>query len=414
MKLPMEKWLEEQDVSEQAKSTFQEAMICYKAGAYRAAYLFSYLFFMLVVRDRILQANYSEEKRKQIQGTLNLLRDEDKWETTVMECIKNENNKRYETLEVKSKLRKYVDFYWRELRNNCAHAKDGYIDASHVEVFWHFLSSHMNEFVAIGSLEDALERINRHFDPTYTRRGADHTPLVQWLTRTISEDKIIPLIKGIFVNLDLSFIKETNKFLSDLVRANRFRPKFKEFLVQEENNDYLVDFLDAIPQEVILFTDEEDWFIRRIWKETAKKLALNEDVLMLNMLKFDMIPVEDREEFFNQMLSLQLGFFLGSLNVVDIKFLEEVGFIKYFYENVMIGRLIKDQKWGNKPGNVNSVLFYLKTYGWDKQIVTNIQNAFFGQYLWGSLKDELKKDSFRQQYQTVCEEAGVKANDRIL
>ncbi|MFC7358629.1 hypothetical protein ACFQO1_13110, partial [Jejudonia soesokkakensis] len=68
MKLPMEKWLDEQDVSEQAKSTFQEAMICYKAGAYRAAYLFSYLFFMLVVRDRILQANYSEEKRKQIQG----------------------------------------------------------------------------------------------------------------------------------------------------------------------------------------------------------------------------------------------------------------------------------------------------------------------------------------------------------
>ena len=57
MKIPFEEWILSQEVSNDAKNLINEAIICYKADAYRAALLFSYLCFQTIVRDRMLNAH---------------------------------------------------------------------------------------------------------------------------------------------------------------------------------------------------------------------------------------------------------------------------------------------------------------------------------------------------------------------
>lgn len=56
MVLPIEKWISEQRFPEEATVLIKEGIICYKAGAYRAGLLFSYLGFEKVIKNRLLDA----------------------------------------------------------------------------------------------------------------------------------------------------------------------------------------------------------------------------------------------------------------------------------------------------------------------------------------------------------------------
>ena len=56
MKLDFEIWLgdQRQTIPAAAKGIFDEAVICYKASAYRGAYILSYLGFLTIIRERLL------------------------------------------------------------------------------------------------------------------------------------------------------------------------------------------------------------------------------------------------------------------------------------------------------------------------------------------------------------------------
>jgi hypothetical protein len=54
--LQIEKWITEQDFPEEATNLLDEGITCYKAGAYRAGLLFSYLGFEKVIKNRLLDA----------------------------------------------------------------------------------------------------------------------------------------------------------------------------------------------------------------------------------------------------------------------------------------------------------------------------------------------------------------------
>ncbi|MGN2663036.1 hypothetical protein [Bacillus altitudinis] len=64
MKLEIEQWLDQQNFNEDINSLFEESITCYKASAYRASFLFSFLGFQSVIKERILKAempkNYNE------------------------------------------------------------------------------------------------------------------------------------------------------------------------------------------------------------------------------------------------------------------------------------------------------------------------------------------------------------------
>jgi hypothetical protein len=59
VKLEIEKFISEIEFPEAAMSLIEEGILCYKVGAYRSAYIMSYLFFLNVVKYRALESSYA-------------------------------------------------------------------------------------------------------------------------------------------------------------------------------------------------------------------------------------------------------------------------------------------------------------------------------------------------------------------
>ena len=57
MKLYFEEWLDSQGFSEISNNLFQESLKCYRISAYNASFLFSYLAFFNIIKERLSIAN---------------------------------------------------------------------------------------------------------------------------------------------------------------------------------------------------------------------------------------------------------------------------------------------------------------------------------------------------------------------
>ena len=92
MKLEIENWLAKRHSSVNVIKLFNEAVICYRNTAYRASLLFSYLGFLTIVKEILIQS------RKPIEipdgEWSNILRDinnDEKWEKAVYESLIRRN-----------------------------------------------------------------------------------------------------------------------------------------------------------------------------------------------------------------------------------------------------------------------------------------------------------------------------------
>ncbi len=86
MKLPLETWLNEYSLPPDARLAFQEAVICYKSGAYRTAVLFSYLGLAQVIRSCVLRAQRPASRSGgEWAQRLAKLRGCDRWDKQVFE-----------------------------------------------------------------------------------------------------------------------------------------------------------------------------------------------------------------------------------------------------------------------------------------------------------------------------------------
>ncbi|EJV74387.1 hypothetical protein [Bacillus cereus] len=146
MKLEIEKFISEVEFPEVSMSLIEEGILCYKAGAYKSAYIMSYLFFLNVVKHRALESSYApigygrERKKK----TDEIPYDEF-WERKVFDLITTEKSRsRY--FEVSKSIITQME-YWRTLRNDCVHSKGNQFVAAHVESFWLFIQSNLPELV---------------------------------------------------------------------------------------------------------------------------------------------------------------------------------------------------------------------------------------------------------------------------
>ncbi|EOO04964.1 hypothetical protein ABR773_25650 [Bacillus cereus] len=146
MKLEIEKFIREIEFPEAAMSLIEEGILCYKAGAYRSAYIMSYLFFLSVVKHRALESSYASigygrELKKKTDENFN----DEFWERNVFNLIASGNShSRY--FEVSESIITQME-YWRTLRNDCVHSKGNQIVAAHVESFWLFIQSTLPELV---------------------------------------------------------------------------------------------------------------------------------------------------------------------------------------------------------------------------------------------------------------------------
>ncbi len=180
-----------------SRALFNEALLCYSAGAYRAAVVFSYLGLLRLVAHRLMASSppvgFPEALWQQVQRDL---REDQKWETTAYDNLIR--SKPASLFLIGDELRAEVS-YWRARRNDAAHARTNEIAAPHVESLWLFVRSNARKLVVAGGREGLLERFKRHLDPSYSPRGADMFPLVAEIPQAVRSQEFLDFLRDVLM-----------------------------------------------------------------------------------------------------------------------------------------------------------------------------------------------------------------------
>jgi hypothetical protein len=304
MKLKIEDWISENKFSNDVNVLLLDSCKCYKAGAYRASLLFSYLGFMTILKIRIIKAN---KPQNYIQGEwdalIKKLKNEDKWEegvfdsTQQLEKVDQLSNtvKKDAVLVIKEELRGQIK-YWKNRRNDCAHFKDNNIDYFHVESFWAFMESNLPKITVEGGVNSLINRITDHFNPILTPPDKDFTYLVNDIEHSVEPTKLKDFWGAFMIHstysdglsvLKKSFLNECFKVCSETVVNS---------LIVELNQRELVqlDFFDNYPEIIIRFnlTPQN---IRKLWSKGLYK-AQNTLGIYATLLRNGLVPNNEIEE----------------------------------------------------------------------------------------------------------------------
>jgi len=262
MELAIEKWLSSYSFDQESMKLFQESIVCYKAGAYRAGFLFSYLGSQSVIKNRVLEANCPDNVKEFFWNkvTQELIND-DEWENAVWEALTAK--KHGEIFKIGDGHLKTQLEYWRGIRNDCAHAKDNVIIAAHVESYWAFLRSNMPKIVVTGGKDSIINRIKKHFDIKYTPSNTDPIPIVQDMESGVKESDLEAVFKELVEQTKDNFdyvigLKDSEpalfwKRILDLESTSSL--KCVAYL-KECSPEVLYHILDVYPSLVTILKDE--------------------------------------------------------------------------------------------------------------------------------------------------------------
>ncbi|MCY7771229.1 hypothetical protein MOB66_07060 [Bacillus haynesii] len=411
MKLPIEKWLEEQNFSEEITSLFEESITCYKASAYRAALLFSYLGFQSILKERILKAERPKYiKEEQWKAIKNKLRNDDSWDSEVNECIKR-NNDNTKIFNITDDLRTQAS-YWKYRRNDCAHSKRNTISYSHVESFWLFLFSNLSKFAVDGGVKALLQKIDKHYDQDFTRKDADFSYLIQEVPSAVNEDEI-----DYFLNqLDEIFHKHDDDYDYPLYYSKRFFTFYNELIklglpVSEKTIEFIKGkgewveevFLGAHPEKITFFYKDNE-SVRNFWRTRLPLMTKNKFLVFASLLRNGLLEAEKEEA---------IEFFIRNIYTVSKSIPKEVlsdlefhGYFKQYKELVFNNMLLSNFKWANKEG-YKTITEHLDIIGLDVEIVKSINDTFLTSthpYDMRPVLERYFRDSVKaEKYTQICE-----------
>ena len=264
MKIEIEYWKKEKRFNKKVSSLFDESIICYKHGAYRASLMFSYLAFLTFVKETITKANKPATIHQTRWDNILLdLQNDDKWEKRVFEELTNSSTPIF---NIKEDLRQQIK-YWKDRRNDCAHFKDNEIESHHIESFWSFLKSNLSKTNIEGGRQNLLLKFKDHFDTTKTPPNADFSSLVSEIEHAVDNNEIKDFITDLVQAIDpfwdwgeptvYKVINKTFELCPEAVSE-----KIKEFILENKRD---IEFISYYPDKLnnFGFTATE---IRELWK----------------------------------------------------------------------------------------------------------------------------------------------------
>jgi len=420
MKLEFEKWLEKQKFSEDTMDVFREAVICYKASAYRSALLMSYVGFMSIIRDKLINTKHIPDgfkKEEWINSVIKGICNHEHWENNTFEILKDKQK----AFNISDNLRNQI-YYWRNRRNDCAHNKNNKISYSHVESFWLFLMSNIDKISIKGSTEALLNEIDEYFDISRTPAYEPPDELAHKIVSIIDKDDVASFV--------LEMINKMEQRNGSLV-GNQKHFEFMDAIFQkciESNNEQLlkkfikcfinedtlkpvfIHFLMSYPKYVGWLDKEGNkTFIRKIWCDPIRKQ--NGDVIpnLLHifdaLLRHDLIPDNQKDEFLEQIFlnfgSYEYTIFANGINDSHAPLILE---FSHILDNVfsMNGKykkiedmIIDDYDWTNKRSKI--ICSYLEQTEITKEHVKVLNDIFNKPYypfnLHDGINEMLKKNS---------------------
>lgn len=420
MNIQFETWVENQGFSKDSKALFVESIKCYRVSAYRGAYLLSYVGFLSVIKERILNSerpNLITEGQWE-KNVLKDLRNDDKWEEHTYNLL-NKRNSESKSMYflVNTHLLSDIDYFKRR-RNDCAHAKDTIIDYSHVEVLWNFLQSHLSKFVVNGGKEGLLNKIKKHYDPEFTRPNSDPSHLINEIPMVVEKSSIPDFLSEIndeYIGIDEAFTKEDISYV------------FWSKVVFHQNVDLheeLITYLDADKEKFALFMhffpDQLEYFsnespnIRYLWKEALfSKLLANAYQyweLPLSLLRRQVIPKEEKYNFINRLVKEVDKFNLP--NIEQTFELKKHGFFTHMKNYVSEDIFDKGRASYIRVNNNSDIIMYCLKHGSLDCEIVKLLNKFFNGYEFGDFKDALETHieedyEFLKRFHEIASEIGI-------
>jgi len=352
--LPFRSWLQDQPLPSEVLDLFEEAFRCYRAEAYRAALLFSYLGFLRAVASRLMNAAkpdlLSEKLWLDLQGQL---RDEVKWESATFGALERVNPT--SILLADEDLRQQVT-YWRGRRNDAAHSRENEISAAHVEMIWLFIRSNLAKFVVNGGRSGLLERFRRHFDPAFTPIGQEFSRLVAEIPQAVRRSEFRDFIRELFAILKPADDLEWKIVPAWAVTAPYLR--LVDYTVALGNQALLIDLLAEIyasmdllvatllarPSLVLQFSNEPS-LIRKLWHDLLPTIQMYSCFpivaslrVLLILLRNQLIPEDQRVEAVEHFVSrIDEGYPQETYDGDLLAALAPFGFFEAVHKNVSQG-----------------------------------------------------------------------------
>lgn len=312
---PFRSWIEQQEIAEPALALFDEGMICYAAGAYRAAVVFSYLGILRTIAHRLMVAampsGFSEKYWGELQRKV---REDGTWEGTIFDAMLMERPASIFLIDddIREQLR-----YWRGRRNDAAHARTNEIDAPHVEALWLFAKSNLPRLIVAGSRAGLHERFRRHFDPSYTPRDADFAHLVAEIPSAVRSVEYADFLRDVFrLTGDIDdewqgfpdISDDGGTFIDYILDLNNEQLTWSLTAVLDGDQQLLIAAILRVPRLTAHYYGRGS-FIRKLWHDLLPFEQepgfdpINRSLgVVAYLLRNDMIPASQRDEAFKHII----------------------------------------------------------------------------------------------------------------
>lgn len=389
MNIRFESWYKNNSINKETLSLFDEGIMCYRVGAYRAAFIMTYLGLQIAIKNRILSATYKPNNMPQSKWNdiINRLQDDRMWDYEVFNIV---NMKQPDSVFViGDDIRKQYD-YWRNIRNDCAHAKSNIIDYPHVEAFWLFIQANYDKFVVNGGRQGLMEKIKKHYDIRYTSPYAKVSYIVEAIKSSVNNNEIVDFLEEIYL-----FFSEDLK-LWNVFSSKHIGHSFWEEIAYSEDTSLRESLYEFVKREkgifvnfIIEYTDKfyefilDDKFIRIFWNDWIWDVFKNNNKTgwrcVNTLIGNQVIPEEEQKGFIkiliNKIKTLPPEDMIDLL--MDVGYFEELK-LELFNEDIY------DMSSGINSLNMNwsRIKYYILINEVDLEIVKFL-NKYYNQILYG-------------------------------
>lgn len=381
------------------RDILNDAIRCYRHGIARPALMLSYIAFIQAVRNNLLNSEMpSGFKKARWDACMNNLRNEGKWDSEVVDCIKKRANGADDPafFELPDTLRDDVCF-WRNRRNDCAHYKDSEITLSHVAAFWVFIMDNYSKFTPIGSLMQSVNDYKRHYNLSITPRDASSDKIFKRLCLAIkTEDDLLLFLKETDSCMQY---EEQAQLLHDLLMNERHKDKVISLLIGKLKQVKM--YLALKPADVSIILGNNPEMTRKLRYDDFMLFASCANVYV-EMLRAKMIPRGEIKESLEMLLKHEYK--RGTFNVdspENFNVLKENGLYDIFIEEY----LSKDFICNNPSEKCYKTDFYISLIhrgGISDKLIKVLSESIKGTFpytLENRLKDEIfKEEENKRQY----------------